>query len=314
MGIPKRASPETASRGGGREAGERAFGMDDRQRELFLSVVEAGSISKAAQEGYVTPQSVSQHIKRLEAELGVRLLDRTAQGVVPTEAGKVFYEGCRRIRDEADQLVDECRRLGSSLNEKIRLATSSGYSLSLFPRFVPEYLRRNPAIDLEYVSVGDSPLAELKAGAFDVLEGVRVPGDPDVAFAPLCASHRCALVSAKSPLARVPAVKPRDLLDRKVYVFNLRWAKSLDDYLKCVCPGITLLEAPASDYGTVLRLCNSGDAVYLSPDHIAAKFEPLVPIALDVDVVTEYGLVYLSNNEGLLRGFVDCAREVFGVA
>ena len=64
--------------------------MNDRQRSLFVDVVDLGSFSRAAERRFVTPQSVSQQIRRLEGELGFELLRRTPQGVAPTEAGQAF--------------------------------------------------------------------------------------------------------------------------------------------------------------------------------------------------------------------------------
>ena len=95
--------------------------MNDRQRKLFVNVVDAGSFSKAAAEGFVTPQSVSQQIRKLEAEVGVDLLERKPQGVVPTEAGRAFYQGCLDIERSIEALVETCRILGGDMRLTIRL-------------------------------------------------------------------------------------------------------------------------------------------------------------------------------------------------
>ena len=76
--------------------------MEDSERKLFIDVVDLGSLSKAAAKHFVTPQSVSQHIRKLEGELGFPLLVRTAQGVSPTEAGCIFYEGCKDIDERLE--------------------------------------------------------------------------------------------------------------------------------------------------------------------------------------------------------------------
>ena len=83
--------------------------MEDSERKLFMDVVDLGSLSKAAAKHFVTPQSVSQHIRRLEGELGFPLLVRTAQGVSPTEAGCMFYEGCKDINERLERLLSQCR-------------------------------------------------------------------------------------------------------------------------------------------------------------------------------------------------------------
>ena len=113
--------------------------MEDRQRKLFIDVVDLGSLSKAAAKHFVTPQSVSQHIRRLEGELGFPLLVRTPQGVAPTEAGCLFYEGCKHIDDEFERLLSECREEAGISRTTLRLGSSPTYSLALFSQFVPRY-------------------------------------------------------------------------------------------------------------------------------------------------------------------------------
>ena len=60
--------------------------MDLRQLEIFVKVAELGSFSKAAESLFLTQPTVSEHIRSLEDELGVRLLDRLGRGAAVTTA------------------------------------------------------------------------------------------------------------------------------------------------------------------------------------------------------------------------------------
>ena len=71
--------------------------METRQIEYFLSVVEAGSLSAAADKHYISQSSLSKIINSLEKELGVSLFDRSKRNVFLTEAGKVFLEHAYKI-------------------------------------------------------------------------------------------------------------------------------------------------------------------------------------------------------------------------
>ena len=64
--------------------------MDARQLEIFVKVAELGSFSKAAEALFLTQPTVSEHIRGLEEELGVRLLDRLGRGAAPTKAGQLL--------------------------------------------------------------------------------------------------------------------------------------------------------------------------------------------------------------------------------
>lgn len=90
--------------------------MELRQLRYFARVVESGSMSRAALDLGVVQSALSQQISRLEGELATRLLQRTAKGVVPTEAGLAFFREAQlalRHADEASRAAQQSRLSGS---------------------------------------------------------------------------------------------------------------------------------------------------------------------------------------------------------
>jgi LysR family transcriptional regulator, nitrogen assimilation regulatory protein len=83
--------------------------MDIRQLRYFAKVVESGSFSRAAKLLHVAQPALSQHVRHMEEELGVALLDRGAQGVAPTEAGDRLLRHARRIIAEFTDIADSVR-------------------------------------------------------------------------------------------------------------------------------------------------------------------------------------------------------------
>jgi LysR family transcriptional regulator, nitrogen assimilation regulatory protein len=71
--------------------------MELRQLRYFVAIVEHGSLSRAARVLHVAQPALTQQIQQLEAELGAQLLHRSAQGVLATDAGKIFYEHAQAI-------------------------------------------------------------------------------------------------------------------------------------------------------------------------------------------------------------------------
>ena len=78
--------------------------MDIRQLEALLAVAEEGSFTAAADRLHTVQSNVSEHVRQLEAELGVQLLVRGRRGAVPTEFGVKVLERARAIRSELDAL------------------------------------------------------------------------------------------------------------------------------------------------------------------------------------------------------------------
>ena len=84
--------------------------MDLRRLEIFLKVAELGSFSRAADALFLTQPTVSEHVRALEDELGVQLLDRLGRGTTPTRAGTLLLGYARRLlalSREARQAIEQ---------------------------------------------------------------------------------------------------------------------------------------------------------------------------------------------------------------
>ena len=79
--------------------------MELRQLRAFVRVVEVGSISRAAIDLNVVQSALSQQITKLESELSTRLLQRSPQGVTPTEAGVAFFREAQLTLRHAEQAI-----------------------------------------------------------------------------------------------------------------------------------------------------------------------------------------------------------------
>ncbi|WP_027017185.1 LysR family transcriptional regulator [Comamonas composti] len=96
--------------------------MDLRSLRYFIAVLEAGSLSKAAHSLYVAQPALSAQIKKLEAELGTQLLERSHTGVTPTPAGNQLYEDGRRLLSDADAMRGRIQRLPQGPEGSVTIA------------------------------------------------------------------------------------------------------------------------------------------------------------------------------------------------
>ncbi|MDB5730909.1 MAG: transcriptional regulator, LysR family [Variovorax sp.] len=85
--------------------------MELRTLRYFIAVLEAGSLSRAAGSLYIAQPALTAQIKKLEAELGAQLLERSHAGVTPTPAGQQLYEDARRLLSDADAVRERIQRL-----------------------------------------------------------------------------------------------------------------------------------------------------------------------------------------------------------
>ena len=85
--------------------------MNLKQLKIFCKIIEQKSFSRAAREVYLSQPTLTEHIKSLEAELNLKILDRLGREVVPTKAGEMLYHYAQKILG----LEKEARQLPAAL-------------------------------------------------------------------------------------------------------------------------------------------------------------------------------------------------------
>ena len=123
--------------------------MELTQLEFFVTVVEEGSFSKAAERVYRTQPAVSIAIKRLEKEVGASLFERSQKTPTLTEAGELIYDYAKRmlaLRDQARETVAELRSLQRG---RVRIGANESTSLYLLPHLILQYREQHPDVKVE---------------------------------------------------------------------------------------------------------------------------------------------------------------------
>lgn len=100
--------------------------MNLRQLRYFAQTVEAGNITRAAEQLFVAQPALGLQIRQLEEELGVPLLIRHSRGVTATEAGKVLHERARDLLRQVDQIKQEVVAFAGTAAESITLGLTPG--------------------------------------------------------------------------------------------------------------------------------------------------------------------------------------------
>jgi DNA-binding transcriptional LysR family regulator len=114
---------------------------------IFVTVAQAKSFSRAGDIIGLSQSAVSHSVKELEAQTGVRLLDRTTREVVLTEAGHQLAARLERILDELHSTLREAGQVGTQLTGTVRVAASQTISAHLIPQCIAQSNELYPAID-----------------------------------------------------------------------------------------------------------------------------------------------------------------------
>jgi DNA-binding transcriptional LysR family regulator len=117
--------------------------------EIFVRVVEKGSFSAAAVELNLTPSAVSKQVSRLEAELGVRLINRSTHEFNLTEAGKIYHDRCLKILHEIDQARDAVHEANATLSGTLKLHVTPGTGQMMILPHLNQFLRDHPDLSVD---------------------------------------------------------------------------------------------------------------------------------------------------------------------
>ena len=149
--------------------------MDLRRLEIFAKVAELGSFSRAAEALALTQPTVSEHVRALEDELGVQLLDRLGRGAAPTHAGELLLGYARRLlalSREARQALDQ---LQGRMSGELVVGGSTIPGEYVLPALIGQFKGKYPAISI-CLRIGSS--AQVSEGVDEGRAEVGVVGAP----------------------------------------------------------------------------------------------------------------------------------------
>ncbi len=117
--------------------------------QIFICVIECGSISAAAERVAQTPSAISRTLSRLEAKLGITLINRTTRRMDLTEEGRYFFEHAKLILDQMDELEEHLTARQQTPSGRLRINAAAPFMLHAIVPHIDEFRRLYPDILLE---------------------------------------------------------------------------------------------------------------------------------------------------------------------
>ena len=173
---------------------ERLKGMS-----IFAKVVELGSFTAAARQLHLSVSSISQIVAKLEDELQVKLLNRSTRSLGLTEAGKIYYQGCRRMLAEASQVHEQLYAFNNTPIGILRIGCSSTMAQNVLSAMTSEMLREYPGLSVNLVT--GIPAPDLIANGLDIVVRVGALQDSNL-FSRRLGAMPMVVCAAKSYLAQ----------------------------------------------------------------------------------------------------------------
>src|SRR3984957_9801881 len=178
----------------------------------FVAVARAGGFRDGARASGVSASGLSEAVRRLEAQVGVRLLHRTTRSVAPTEAGERLLQRLTPALNEVEAAIDVVHGLRDRPAGTLKLNVPVSAARLVLPAIVPAFLAAYPDIRLEVIA--EESFVDVLAAGCDagIRYGERL--EQDMIAVPIGPRHQCFALAAASAYLdqRGRPEHPRDLL------------------------------------------------------------------------------------------------------
>ena len=292
----------------------------NHQLETFISVADAGSFNKAAESSYITPTAVIKQINRLEADLGVKLFERSHRGLMLTKAGQSLYNDSKYVIQYCKDSVLRAKNAMLEDGKLIRVGTSpmtpAQALVDLWPGLQQEY----PEFKLKFVPYENTPenareiLAHLGQnidivpGIFDdTLLSLRGCSGYELSREPIC----CA-VSVNHPLAQKSELEVSDLYGESLMLMHRGWSSYVDvlrDDLEANHKQINIVDFDFYSL-EIFNRCEYEGGILMAVRNWAGVHPLLKVLRVKWEHFIPYGLLHAKDPSDNVWDFLEAVKQV----
>ncbi len=137
---------------------------------IFVQVVEKEGFTAASEVMRLSRAQISKSVMQLEKHLGARLLNRTTRRVSLTETGRIYYERCKLILNDIEEMDEVASEQTSTPHGTLTISAPTSFGILQLQKAIPEYIKRYPNVKIS-LSLADR-LIDVVSEGFDV--GIRI--------------------------------------------------------------------------------------------------------------------------------------------
>lgn len=191
--------------------------LDPTSLNLFVRVVEEGTIAAAADREHIAAPAVSKRLTEMETLLGVPLLLRTNRGVEPTAAGLALLALSRRALHELDQIPVQMRSYASGVRGVVRVAASMSAIAQFLPGDLRGFLNRHPDVHVQLEERTSTMVTRMVAeNSADIGIFTSAPPDSQLKTFPYQQDRLVVCVPRDHPLAARGRASFAEIIDEEI--------------------------------------------------------------------------------------------------
>lgn len=282
--------------------------MDTHKIKAILASAKCGSFSRAAEEFSYTPSAFSHMMSSLEKELGVKIFNRSRDGVTLTAEGKALVPKFEALISAEGEILDACADFGKKVSHTLRIGTYSSIMRNYLSEILSSFREKFPNINI-FINVADDLSGWLEQGRADIVFANErfLPGNLGGVFA----DDVFCVIAPQSFVWEEKSI-PRDELYRHPHVLLLD--EQTSNYLEPE-KFSSLIHLTSEDDTSVFKMVRDGMGLSIISKLIAKEFTDGIKI-FDLDPPLRRRLCYVysksSRQSFALREFVAHLKEVCG--
>jgi len=237
------------------------------QLRAFLAVAERRHFTRAARELGMAQPSVSAHVRRLEADVGAELFQRTKGKVSLTPAGETLLPFARRVIADVDAATAELREVGGLARGRITLGATPSLAATLLPPVLARFHAAYPGIELAMREAGSRDLvAALEEGTVDIALVILPVRGEALETQPLLREELVLAVARSHPLASRRTIAIGDLRNVPLVMFREGYDLRASTEAACRAAGFApVFAVEGGEMDGVLRLTAAGLGAAIVP-------------------------------------------------
>ena len=293
--------------------------MYSKELTTFTSVAEQGSFLKASKELYITAASVMNQINKLEANVGVKLIERTSQGTQLTAAGRSFYKDAKKIIKQSEQAISRTRQIARNEKQAIRIGTSILRPCKMLVDLWSEIDDGTLPVTIRIVPFDDSPanmekMLETLGKEIDCFVGPcdSLTWKEKYNILELRQGECCIAVPRKHRLAKKDKLQWSDLDGENLMLVKRGDSpvlNSLRDDIEKNHPKISILNIPHFYDTNIFNECEQAGCIMETLDIWKDVHPSIVTIPMEWEYKIPYGILYAKQPSEQVQAFVNIIQK-----
>ncbi|MBV9389305.1 MAG: LysR family transcriptional regulator [Chroococcidiopsidaceae cyanobacterium CP_BM_ER_R8_30] len=291
--------------------------MELRHLHYFIAVAEELHFSRAAARLHIAQPPLSQQIQNLEAELGVKLFERTKRQVQLTAAGQLFLEHSYQVLAQIEQAVQSAQRVGRGEVGQLVIGFVGGATYGIFPDILRTFRTRFPEVELVlYELTTIQQIQALRERRIEVGFGVRpLVEDSTLQFERIVQEPLMLVLPQIHPLASQSQVSLQAFAHEPFVLFPPRLGLGFYEQIISLCEASGFrpqIAQEAIQMQTIVGLVAAGFGVSLVPASVQMLHQPgVVYKSLTMPAPTvDLAVIWQCHNASpVLQAFLNVVRE-----